>query len=123
MATRAAAATAADAAAAVDAAAGALPAWSALGPNARRALLLKAADLLRRARPSSSRACAAETGATAGWAGFNVMLAANMLREAAAMTTQITGEVIPSDMPGSLAMGVAPAGRRRASASRRGTRR
>ena len=46
----------------------------------------------------------AETGATAGWAGFNVHLAAGMLREAAAMTTQIAGEVIPSDKPGSLAM-------------------
>jgi acyl-CoA reductase-like NAD-dependent aldehyde dehydrogenase len=34
-----------------------------------------------------------------------------MLREAAAMTTQISGEIIPSDVPGSLAMGVRqPAG-------------
>jgi acyl-CoA reductase-like NAD-dependent aldehyde dehydrogenase len=40
------------------------------------------------------------------WYQFNVTLAANMLREAAAMTTQIGGEVIPSDVPGSLAMGV-----------------
>src|SRR5919108_435862 len=48
---------------------------------------------------------AAETGATAMWAGFNCMLAADMLREAAAMTTQISGEVIPSNVPGSLAMG------------------
>ena len=31
-------------------------------------------------------------------------LAASLLREAAAMTTQIGGEVIPSDVPGSLAM-------------------
>jgi acyl-CoA reductase-like NAD-dependent aldehyde dehydrogenase len=48
---------------------------------------------------------AAETGATVMWAGFNCMLAAEMLREAAAMTTQISGEVIPSNVPGSLAMG------------------
>jgi acyl-CoA reductase-like NAD-dependent aldehyde dehydrogenase len=34
------------------------------------------------------------------------MLAANILREAGAMTTQITGEIIPSDKPGTLAMGV-----------------
>ena len=54
---------------------------------------------------------AAETGATAGWAGFNVHLAAGMLREAAAMTTQISGEVIPSDKPGCIAMAVRqPAG-------------
>jgi acyl-CoA reductase-like NAD-dependent aldehyde dehydrogenase len=34
------------------------------------------------------------------------MLAANILREAGAMTTQISGEIIPSDKPGTLAMGV-----------------
>ena len=45
------------------------------------------------------------------WAGFNVMLAAGMIREAASLTTQVAGEVIPSDVPGSLAMGMRqPAG-------------
>ncbi|HEY0822678.1 MAG TPA: aldehyde dehydrogenase, partial [Ramlibacter sp.] len=54
---------------------------------------------------------AAETGATGMWAGFNVMLAGGMLREAASLTTQVAGEVIPSDVPGSLAMGMRqPAG-------------
>ena len=47
-----------------------------------------------------------ETGSTATWYGFNVHLAANMLREAAAMTTQIDGSIIPSDVPGNLAMGI-----------------
>src|SRR5271170_1157740 len=46
VATRASAATAADARAAADAAAAAFPKWAALGPNARRGLLNKAADLL-----------------------------------------------------------------------------
>src|SRR3569623_2555373 len=45
-----------------------------------------------------------EIGATLGWAGFNLMLAAGIVREAAAMTTQIGGEVIPSDKPGCIAM-------------------
>jgi acyl-CoA reductase-like NAD-dependent aldehyde dehydrogenase len=49
---------------------------------------------------------AAELGATPAWSGFNVHFAAQMLREAAALTTQIKGEVIPSDVPGSLAMAV-----------------
>jgi benzaldehyde dehydrogenase (NAD) len=49
---------------------------------------------------------ARETGASALWAGFNVHLAAGILTEAASLTTQISGEVIPSDVPGSLAMGV-----------------
>jgi acyl-CoA reductase-like NAD-dependent aldehyde dehydrogenase len=46
----------------------------------------------------------AETGQTPPWIGFNVMFAAMLLREAAAMTTQIGGEVVPSDKPGTLAM-------------------
>ena len=111
VATRAAAATAADAKAAADAAAAAFPKWAALGPNARRALLNKAADLLESRAGQFATILATETGATGGWGHFNVHLAAGMLREAAAMTTQICGEVIPSDVPGSLAMGIRqPAG-------------
>ncbi len=104
VATRAAAATVGDAIAAADAAAAAFPAWSALGPNARRALLLAAADKLAAHTDGFIQRMMAETGSTAGWAGFNTHLAAGMLREAAAMTTQITGEVIPSDKPGTVAM-------------------
>src|SRR5579859_3485749 len=111
VATRAAAATAADAKAAADAAAAAFPKWAAVGPNARRALLNKAADLLEARAGQFATILATETGATGGWGHFNVHLAAGMLREAAAMTTQISGEVIPSDVPGSLAMGIRqPAG-------------
>jgi acyl-CoA reductase-like NAD-dependent aldehyde dehydrogenase len=47
-----------------------------------------------------------ETGATKGWAGFNVKLGAEILREAASMTTQISGETIPSDRQGCVAMSV-----------------
>lgn len=104
VATTAPAASADDARAAVDAAAQAFPAWAALGPGARRALLLKAADALDARVAEFTAAMAAETGASAIWAGFNVHLAADMLREAASITTQISGEVIPSNVPGSLAM-------------------
>ena len=46
-----------------------------------------------------------------GWGMFNVELAAGMLREAAAQAYGLVGEVIPSDVPGKLAMGVRqPAG-------------
>jgi benzaldehyde dehydrogenase (NAD) len=111
VATRAAAATAADAVLACEAAAESFKAWSDTGPSTRRALLLKAADALEAKTPAFTEAVAAETGATAMWAGFNVMLAAGMLREAAALTTQVAGEVIPSDVPGSLALAVRqPAG-------------
>ncbi|MFZ5549513.1 MAG: aldehyde dehydrogenase [Pseudomonadota bacterium] len=111
VATRAPAASPADAVMAVEAAATAFPAWAAMGPGERRALLLKAADKLEAKTPQFCEALPSETGATAMWAGFNVHLAAGMIREAAALTTQIAGEVIPSDVPGSLAMGVRqPAG-------------
>jgi len=111
VATRAPAATSADALRAVDAAAAAFPAWSALGPGERRALLMKAAHALEAKGEAFAKAMAAETGASGLWAGFNVHLAAGMLLEAAALTTQIAGEVIPSDVPGSLAMAVRqPAG-------------
>src|SRR5450631_4159479 len=100
------AATVADAIAAVDAAAKAFPAWAALGPGERRALLMKAAQALEDKGEAFAAAVAAETGGSAMWCGFNVHLAAGMLLEAASMTTQIIGEIIPSDVPGSLAMGV-----------------
>src|SRR5690606_39257222 len=111
VATRAPAGTVEDAIAAVEAADRAFPAWAATSPAERRARLYKAAELMDARVADFIRIGVAETGGTSGWYGFNVMLAANMLREAAAMTTQIGGEVIPSNYPGSLAMAVRqPAG-------------
>ena len=86
-ASRAPAATPADAVAAVEAAAQAFPAWAALAPAARRSLLMKAAHALEAKAEAFTTAMAAETGASALWAGFNVHLAADMLLEAAALTT------------------------------------
>jgi acyl-CoA reductase-like NAD-dependent aldehyde dehydrogenase len=106
VATRAAAATLEDVDAACSAARDAFPAWSALLPGARRALLLQAADKLEALRGQFVEAAVQEVGGAPLWYQFNVTLAVNMLREAAAMTTQIAGEVIPSDVPGSLALGV-----------------
>ncbi len=83
VATRAPAASPADAVLAVEAAAEAFRTWSETGPGERRALLLKAADALEAKTPAFVEAVAAETGATGMWAGFNVMLAAGMIREAA----------------------------------------
>ena len=85
-------------------AAAAFPAWAAQGPNARRAVLMKAATALEAKKDDFVAAMMAETGSTAGWAMFNLGLAAGMVREAAALTTQIAGEVIPSDKPGCLSM-------------------
>ena len=95
-----------DVAAAIEAASSAFSAWSSTGPGQRRTILAKAADIMDAKVGEFTKLMMEETGATAPWAGFNVMLAANILREAAAMTTQIGGEIIPSDKPGTLAMGV-----------------
>jgi acyl-CoA reductase-like NAD-dependent aldehyde dehydrogenase len=106
VASRYAAASVEDADAAVAGAQAAFPVWSALGATERRKRLLRAADILDSLTPEFIATGITETGATVGWYGFNVMLAANMLREAASMTTQIAGEVIPSDVPGSVALAV-----------------
>jgi acyl-CoA reductase-like NAD-dependent aldehyde dehydrogenase len=108
---RAAAATREDAHAAADAAAEAFPEWSMTGPTERRELLQKAAGLLMERAPDIAGIVTQETGGTFGWGMFNCSLAAGMLNEAAAQTTSVTGEVIPSDVPGLTAMGVRqPAG-------------
>ena len=100
-----------DVKAAVAAAQAAFPAWSKTGPGERRALLNKAADALAAKVGDFTEILTAETGGTGPWAGFNTMLAASMLREAAGMTTQIQGDIIPSDKPGTLSMAIRqPAG-------------
>jgi len=104
VATRAPAARAADVDAAVEAAAAAFPSWAQESPSKRRAILNKAADLIEERTPQFIEVGIAETGATGPWLGFNCHFAALILREAAAATTQIKGEVVPSDKPGNLAM-------------------
>lgn len=106
VATRASAATVEDAQRAADSAAAAFPEWSALAPRERRKILNKAADHLEARGSEFVEAMGAEIGATAGWAMFNVMLGAEMLREAAALVTQISGEIVPSNRPGSMAMAI-----------------
>ena len=111
VATRAAAAAPADCKAACDAAAAAFPAWAEVGPAARRALLNKAADVMMARAGEFVDAMMTEVGATEGWARFNLALASGMLREAASMTTQISGEVIPSEHSSRLCLAVRqPAG-------------
>jgi benzaldehyde dehydrogenase (NAD) len=107
----AAAADRADAHAAVDAAQAAFAAWSHSAPGERRMVLLKAADLLQERAPEIATLVTEETGGVFGWGMFNCQLAAGILREAAAQAYGLIGDVIPSDVPGKLAMGVrAPAG-------------
>ena len=48
-------------------AAAAFPAWAAMGPGARRAVLMKAAEALEARKDAFVAAMMAETGSTAGW--------------------------------------------------------
>jgi acyl-CoA reductase-like NAD-dependent aldehyde dehydrogenase len=104
VATVAAAATVADAKAACDAAAAAFPKWSSMGPSARRKIMMKAADILEARTPDFIKLVSGETGGSPGWGGFNCFLAAGMLREAGAVTTQVMGQTMPSDKPGMLSI-------------------
>lgn len=102
--TRGAAAGVKDSLAAVESASRAFTSWSKSGPGQRRALLLNAANEIEARMNDFVAAMQAEVGANALWAQFNVMLAANLFREAAGLTTQIQGETIPTDKPGTLSM-------------------
>ncbi len=104
--TEAAAASLGDVARAVDAAAVAFAEWSTTGPGERRAKLLAAAQNLLARGDDIVAAMKEEIGATEAWARFNVKLASDMLVEAASLTTQIKGEIIPSNRPGSTAMAI-----------------
>ena len=90
--------------AAADAAHVAFQTWSKTGPTERRRILLAAADSLEAKRARIVTTMAEEVGASALWSNFNVSLAAGLFREAAGLTTQIQGETIPTDKPGTLSM-------------------
>jgi acyl-CoA reductase-like NAD-dependent aldehyde dehydrogenase len=108
---RGAAASAEDAVRAVESCAAALPAWSGMGPAARRDILLAAASLLDKRSADFRTLMISETGASGSWAAFNARLAAGMLREAAGLTTQVKGEIIPGNKPGMFSMALRrPAG-------------
>jgi acyl-CoA reductase-like NAD-dependent aldehyde dehydrogenase len=104
--TEAAAANVDDARAAASAAATAFQIWSQSSVGERRGKLLKAADIMESYQNEFIARMVAETGATPAWAGFNVMVAASVLREAASLTTQIGGDIIPSNVPDNMAMGI-----------------
>jgi benzaldehyde dehydrogenase (NAD) len=107
VATTAAAASADDARRAVEAAADAFGEWSHMPPGKRRELLSAAADTLASRGEAIAAMVTEECGGTFGWGMFNVSLAAGMLRQAASQAYDgLTGEVIPSDVPGAHATAV-----------------
>ncbi len=96
--------TRADAAQAVDAAAAAFPGWADLPPAGKQALFLRAADIVERRAEEITALLATETGCAAAFAGFQVLTATRLLRQAANWGYLPAGEVIRSDMPGTFAL-------------------
>src|SRR5262245_2744927 len=99
------AAGAEDARRAIDAASAAFPAWSSTPPAARQAIFLKAADILESRQDEVVSMLARETGATFGFAMFQMHFVPGLFRQAAAAPYQPIGQVIPSDV-GAFAMGL-----------------
>ena len=94
----------ADAARAVDAAAAAFPAWAAMPPAQRQALFLRAADIVERRAGEITALLAQETGCAGGFAGFQILTATRLLRQAANWGYLPAGEVIRSDVPDTFAL-------------------
>lgn len=102
--TVAAAAKAADVERAVQSAHAAFAAWADTGPGEKRRILNACADALEARTEEFVEIGVGETGSTPFWYRNNVKVAAGCLREAASMTTQIKGEIIPANKAGTLSM-------------------
>ncbi|GAW22642.1 hypothetical protein ANO14919_121840 [Xylariales sp. No.14919] len=94
-------ATEADYERAIQSAAAAFKTWSRLGPNAKRAIFLRAAEILERLMAEEAPALmSAEVSGTKWWAMVNAVSGVGNLREAASLASQIKGEIMPSETPG-----------------------
>ncbi len=103
--TKAASAKSEDVDRAVQSASTAFSSWSTTGPSEKRAILNRCAEELESRIEEFVQIGIAETGSTPFWYRNNVKVAANTLREAASMTTQIKGEIIPANKKGSMSLG------------------
>jgi acyl-CoA reductase-like NAD-dependent aldehyde dehydrogenase len=95
-----------DARRAVEAAAAAFPEWSQTSPEARQTIFLKAAEILEGRRDEIVGLLARETGSTFGFAMFQHHFVVGLLRQAAAIPYAPLGQVLPTDTPGRMAMGI-----------------
>ncbi|EWG54247.1 hypothetical protein FVEG_12509 [Fusarium verticillioides 7600] len=93
-----------DALEAVKAAEVAFETWRDSTPLERRTIMLKAADIIRKRSDEIAAAMVQETGAKKSWASFNIETCVQLIHEAAAMATQIKGELLQSNSRGTTAM-------------------
>jgi acyl-CoA reductase-like NAD-dependent aldehyde dehydrogenase len=103
---RGAAGTRADAKRAIDAAAAAFPTWSQTPAAVRQGIFLKAADILESRRDEIVGWLARETGCSFGFGMFQMGFVPGLFRQAAGAAYAPIGQIIPSDMPGAVAMAV-----------------
>ena len=95
-----------DARRAIEAAEAAFGAWSATPPAERQRVFLKAADALEARQDEVVALLARETGCTFGFGMFQLHFVPGLFRQAAAAPYAPIGEVIPSDLPGTMALGL-----------------
>ncbi|KAF2138330.1 uncharacterized protein K452DRAFT_328868 [Aplosporella prunicola CBS 121167] len=86
-------ASATDADEALAAAQAAAPGWARTKPQQRRAILLKAADLLEERRDELRSYMSQETGAADNFTAFNIMTAAELIRDVAGRVSAIMGSI------------------------------
>ena len=104
---RVAAGTREDARRAVEAAQAAFPAWAQTPPAERQRIFLAAADILERRADEVVGLLARETGCcTYGFGMFQLGFVPGLLRQAAALAYAPIGQLLPSDLPGAMAMGL-----------------
>src|SRR4051794_682215 len=89
---------------AIDAAQAAFPKWAAMSARQRQAMFLRAADILERRADEIVPVMAAETGAGAAFARFQIQWTTGLLRQGAGYPYLSDGEIVPSDTPGVFAM-------------------
>ncbi|TKX23506.1 aldehyde dehydrogenase-like protein 6 [Elsinoe australis] len=77
--------------------------WKRATVTTRRTILLKAADLFEARRSTLVSLQKLETSCDDAWAGMNVTLAVNYIREIAACISQIQGTIPPIDKPDTMA--------------------
>lgn len=97
---RVAAASPADVNRAVEAASEAFEEWAAMGAFERRAIFLRAAQLVKTRVEEGTDVMAGEVGGARPWAKFNLDLCAEILIEAAGAITHPKGEVLATNIKG-----------------------
>jgi acyl-CoA reductase-like NAD-dependent aldehyde dehydrogenase len=95
-----------DARRAVEAAHAAYPSWSSQPPARRQQVFLRAAALLEEREAEVRATLAAETGCGHAFATIQLDFSLALLRQAAALPYAPTGQIVPSDVPGTRALAV-----------------